>query len=194
MISMLHSCDAGEYSVLTGYCPPYMSEDAYDAHSETYFMDGPPIVNNQNRFNKDGMPAWEGRNLEKHEDKLIRPYETMLASGHFAFSHGHLLKVAGHDGSFENLFAWEELWMAYMYWKKGYTLYSPHQTVIWHTYERDYRPVQYTDAQTEFGDEEAEKWVNDYFRDARRMREKIFGDAEFRHYMYFRWGVDLLGR
>ena len=51
----------------------------------------------------------------------------MLASGHFTFSYGHILKVAGHDGSFENLFSWEELWMAYMYWKKGYTLYSPNK-------------------------------------------------------------------
>ena len=26
------------------------------------------------------------------------------------------------------------------------------------------------------------------------MREKVIGDAEFRHYMNVRWGVDLLGR
>ena len=58
------------------------------------------------------------------------PFDTMLASGHFTFSHGHLLKVAGHDPSFANLFSWEELWMAYTYWKKGFTLYSPNDKDI----------------------------------------------------------------
>ena len=73
------------------------------------------------------MPAWSGRTFERNADKFVKPYETMLASGHFTFSYGHILKVAGHDGSFENLFSWEEIWMAYMYWKKGYTLYSPNK-------------------------------------------------------------------
>ena len=76
-------------------------------------------------WREDGMPAWKGRNIEKNSNKMIRPYETVLASGHFTFSHGHLLRVAGHDGSFTNLFSWEEIWMTYMYWKKGYTLYAP---------------------------------------------------------------------
>ena len=73
------------------------------------------------------MPAWSGRTFERNADKFVRPYLTMLASGHFTFSYGHILKAAPHDGAFENLFSWEEIWMSYMYWKKGYTLYSPHK-------------------------------------------------------------------
>ena len=94
----------------------------------------------QYEFRKDGMPAWKGRSIEKNSDKLIRPFETPLASGHFCFSHGHLLENAGHDGKFENNFAWEELWMAYSYWKAGYTLYSPNEVVMYHNYDPKYRP------------------------------------------------------
>ena len=89
---------------------------------------------------EDGMPAWKGRPVERNEDKLIRPFESPLASGHYCFSHGHLLENAGHDGSFENNFSWEEIWMAYIYWKKGYTVYAPNETIIWHNYNRSYRP------------------------------------------------------
>ena len=99
----------------------------------------------QDEWREDGMPAWSGRNLEKNSNKMIRPYETVLASGHFTFSHGHLIRVAGHDGSFENLFSWEEIWMSYMYWKKGYTLYAPNHNVVYHYFDRTYRPLQFND-------------------------------------------------
>ena len=41
LVEMLHSCDAGEYSVITGYCRPYISTDPKNGYSETYFVDGP---------------------------------------------------------------------------------------------------------------------------------------------------------
>ena len=84
----------------------------------------------------------------------------MLASGHFTFSKGHILKVAGHDGSFENLFSWEEIWMAYMYWKKGYTLYSPNKNIVFHYYDRSYRPNQYIDHTEKAEDGGIEFWTS----------------------------------
>ena len=71
------------------------------------------------------MPLWSARGIETNAEKLSRPFETVLASKHFTFSHGNLVKVASHDPSFENLPSWEELWMTYAYWKKGFTLYAP---------------------------------------------------------------------
>ena len=59
----------------------------------------------------------------------------MLALSYFTFSHGNLVKVASHDPSLENLFAWEDLWMTYTYWKKGFTLYTPTENFIWHKYD-----------------------------------------------------------
>ena len=52
----------------------------------------------------DGMPAWKGRPIEKNWDKITRPFESPLASGHYSFSRGHLIENAGHDGAFENNF------------------------------------------------------------------------------------------
>ena len=140
MINMLHSCDAGEKSVLTVYARPYGQADAKDGYSEDIFAEGPPPAMSHYEVREDGMPAWKGRSIEKNAHKLIKPWETPLASGHYCFSHGHLLENAGHDGSFENNFSWEEIWMAYAYWKAGYTLYAPNEVLIYHNYDRNYRP------------------------------------------------------
>ena len=141
---------------------------------------------------EDGMPAWKGRSVEKNAHKLTKPWETPLASGHYCFSHGHLLENAGHDGSFENNFSWEEIWMAYAYWKAGYTLYAPNENIVYHYYDRTIRPLQYVDKETEAKDGGKDFWAS-YVANGKRMREKIIGDAKFRRYMDVRWGVDLLG-
>ena len=137
------------------------------------------------------MPAWEGRGIEKNADKLTRPFESPLASGHFVFSHGHLLENAGHEDNEKN-FSWEELMMSYMYWKKGYTIYAPSETLIYHNYDRDYRPQFDKDKQ------EILQWNphlrskdGTYFKNSKSMRQKIFYDPEFRKYMNEKWGVDL---
>ena len=73
-----------------------------------FFVDGPIIAMSQYDTYTDGRPAFEGRGIEKNADKLIRPFESPLASGHFVFSHGHLLENAGHEDNDEN-FSWEEM-------------------------------------------------------------------------------------
>ena len=35
-IKQLHSCDAGEYSVITAYAPGYTPNDFYDDNSQSY--------------------------------------------------------------------------------------------------------------------------------------------------------------
>ena len=81
------------------------------------------------------MPLWSARDIEINANKFFRPFETVLASGHFIFSHGHLAKVARHDASLVNLFEWEELWMTYTYWKKGFTLYVPTMNIVYYNYD-----------------------------------------------------------
>ena len=84
----------------------------------------------------------------------------MLASGHFVFSHGHLLKAAPHDVSMTNV-AWEELWMTYAYWKTGYTLYSPVKPSVYHLYDIEYKHKLHEDKNAESGGEgHLEFWVN----------------------------------
>ena len=42
--------------------------------------------------------------------------------------------------------------MAYMYWKKGYTLYIPVMNVVYHLYDKEYRPDQLKDMEEEAED------------------------------------------
>ena len=81
------------------------------------------------------MPLWSAREIEINANKLSRPFETMHASNHFIFSHGHLAKVARHDSSLKNVYEWEELWMTYTYWKKGFTLYAPIKNMVYYNYD-----------------------------------------------------------
>ena len=69
-----------------------------------HYEPGPPVSMSWYDIRKDGMPAWKGRPIERNSDKLIRPFESPIASGHNCFSRGHLITNAGHDGSYENNF------------------------------------------------------------------------------------------
>ena len=132
--------------------------------------------------------------MERNADKLTKPFESPLPSGHFCFSHGHLLTNAGHDESLENNFSWEEIWMSYMYWKKGYTLYAPNEVLIWHNYNRSYRPQFDTDKGKILQHSKTARHGDVFFKNSKDIRHQIFKDAEFREYMDEKWGVDLLGR
>ena len=158
--------------------------------SASYFADGPPLVFAQERWNEDGMPNGYGRNIDKNADKLTRPFETMYASGHFAFSHGDLLQVAGHGGEHDTVFAWEELWMTHAYWTAGYTLYAPSETFLFHGGENSEGPDRYSTAEPAVIED---PW-NTYEHNGKRMRDLIIGDGPYIDYMDARWGVDLLGR
>ena len=41
LVNQLHSCDAGEKSVLTSTTRPYMTQDPGETDAQTYFVDGP---------------------------------------------------------------------------------------------------------------------------------------------------------
>ena len=41
LVKQLHSCDAGEKSVLTGVQRPYLTENPGEVNAKTYFVDGP---------------------------------------------------------------------------------------------------------------------------------------------------------
>ena len=120
--------------MLTGYLPKYANDNPNDPYSDTAFHDKPAAQFSHSNWSEDGMPVFSARPIEMNGDKLSRPFETALASAHFTFSHGHLVKVASHDPALENLFAWEELWMAYTYWKEGFTLYVPNISVVYYNY------------------------------------------------------------
>ena len=98
-IKQLHSCDAGEYSVLTAYAPIYTPDNFLDENSPNY-LDPEEFHYNAiflYTFIDSGWFAKQPGRLQKNFDKLTRPYGSFSFSGHFSFSHGHFLLNSGYD-------------------------------------------------------------------------------------------------
>ena len=86
------------------------------------------------------MPVHGVRGLDRNADKMVRPFESSGFSAHCAFSHGHYIKNAGYSGEVDNIFSWEEPLQGYLSWKAGYTLYAMHEQVVFHLWDRSFRP------------------------------------------------------
>ena len=97
LIKMLHDCDAGEYAMLTAYAQGFGQLDMTDGYSEVGLPDVPIFAMRWYQIWPDSaMPVCGGRTMEKHTEKLTKPFPTTCFSGHLSFSRGHLLKNAGY--------------------------------------------------------------------------------------------------
>ena len=90
--------------------------------------------------------------------------------------------------------------MAYKAWKAGYTLYAPNKNVIWHLWDRTYRPKFYDDAR-KFSEEKQKELAGnkqlfsfDNKVQGEIIRKIMYADKEYRNHMDQKWGIDLLGR
>ena len=81
-----------------------------------------------------------GQMIDQNQGLLEKPIESGHYSGNFCFSYGHLILNAGYSKEFDNIFNWEEPYQTYLAWKAGYTLYAPNQLILWHQWDRTYRP------------------------------------------------------
>ena len=91
-IKLLHSCDAGEHSVLTSYVDAYHLHDPKDPNSEVYYDNEGFKVNFVNDFNRFKLLYLaQASSIEKNRDKLTMPFRTHAFSAHFVFSHGHFV-------------------------------------------------------------------------------------------------------
>ena len=106
-IKMLHSCDAGEYSVLTSY-PAGFYERVGDDGSVVEMFDFGTLVRRWWRRSESGMALCGCAEIEQNEDWLVKPFETGCLGGGFVFSHGHYILNAGYSKEFSNVFEWEE--------------------------------------------------------------------------------------
>ena len=91
---MLHSCDAGEYSVITTYPAGFKVSNPSDGWSQPIV----DIVKFAMRWYDftDTMPIHGGRAIEYNSDEFTKPYESPVISGNFMFSYGHLIPNAGY--------------------------------------------------------------------------------------------------
>jgi hypothetical protein len=83
----------------------------------------------------DGSNFWAGNGKGFHE--LTSAIPCRFFSAHFAFSIGDMVREVPHDPNY--YFHGEEISIAMRSFTHGYDLFSPHRTVIWHEYTREYR-------------------------------------------------------
>ena len=91
---MLHSCDAGQYSVMTGYQALFRVVDPMNGFSM-------PLVDDVKMAMRwydytDTMPIHGGRLINYNPDMFEKPYESPVFSANFVFSYGHLIPNAGY--------------------------------------------------------------------------------------------------
>lgn len=90
----------------------------------------------------DGLPRFKSRPIAaKHSSKLTKPFECLFYAAGFNFSYGKAIPECGYTDEVDNLFFGEELLQMQKLWKQGYKLYSPNSTLIYHLWERQYRPT-----------------------------------------------------
>ena len=94
MIKMLHSCDAGEKSVLTVYPAGFTLENPMDGFSNAGIDVG--LLAMRWYSYTDTLPVHGGTSIDYNRDKFEKPYESPVISGNFMFSYGHLIPVAGY--------------------------------------------------------------------------------------------------
>ena len=77
-IQMLHSSDAGEYSVLSSYAPGYSHDDYSDINSILNLMS--PIISGirVNGFTDEhsGIIEYRSFSVSRNEDKITKPFES----------------------------------------------------------------------------------------------------------------------
>ena len=99
MIKMLHSCDAGEYSILSNYPLGFGMADLEDGYSDFVFQDDPVNAMSFFSFRKDTkLMVIGGRTLDFNY--LKRPFEVAIMAAGYNFSHGHLIKNAPFSSEF----------------------------------------------------------------------------------------------
>ena len=83
--------------------------------------------------------------LRDNTDKLIRPYETQSIGAGYMFAFGNMVNDCPYEAEFENVFNWEEVHLHLRCRSKGYNLYAPHKNLVFHNWDRTYRPLFFGD-------------------------------------------------
>ena len=103
-IKMLHSCDAGEYSVLTTYCP---NLDVIDYGDDYSSADLPVYTLSIQYMYGVAWKYFEWFKAFTTTNEILfplRPFEVSHFSGHFAFSYGHYILNAGYSSPLSYVF------------------------------------------------------------------------------------------
>lgn len=76
---------------------------------------------------------------------LEEPCHTFFWSAHFSFSSSDVVREVPYDPQLQMLFYGEEILMTLRLFTNGWDLFAPSRGLVYHLWERDYRPVYMAD-------------------------------------------------
>lgn len=71
--------------------------------------------------------------------ELNEPVKSYFWAAGFSFSRGNIVHDVPYDSNLEYLFFGEEILMTVRLFTNGYKIYAPHQVLIYHLWNRNYR-------------------------------------------------------
>lgn len=87
--------------------------------------------------------------LIRPKDRRYFPYTSKAWAACFSFSKGNIVKDAPYDPTFEHLFFGEELDITLKLFTRGYYFFSPHISVFYTYFKRNYRRTYWQDIPAE---------------------------------------------
>jgi [Skp1-protein]-hydroxyproline N-acetylglucosaminyltransferase len=90
------------------------------------------------QFDSDGMLRLVARILKAHTKK---PLSSSFWAAGFAFSRADVIEEVPYDPTLNFLFFGEEMIMSARLWTNGWNFFAPTETIVYHLWSRDYRPV-----------------------------------------------------
>jgi [Skp1-protein]-hydroxyproline N-acetylglucosaminyltransferase len=128
-----------EPAVLTQYPPEYDIDNQtipLDKIRSGLYIQGFGIKDRFTRIQSDIIDIKDRRNF---------PYTSKAWSACFSFSKGSIVKDGHYDISFEHLFFGEELDITLKLYTRGYNFFSPHISVFYTYFKRNYRRTYWQD-------------------------------------------------
>ncbi len=130
-----------EPAVLTQYPPEYnknkiLDEIDPDIIRSGLYIQGFGLKDRFTRIQSDIINLKDRRNF---------PYTSKAWSACFSFSKGSIVKDAPYDPTFEHLFFGEELDITLKLYTRGYYFFSPHISVFYTYFKRNYRRTYWQD-------------------------------------------------
>jgi [Skp1-protein]-hydroxyproline N-acetylglucosaminyltransferase len=106
-----------------------------------------PLVMCFKEFSKvDSLPRFSSKVIKK-ADSLGKPFHSLFWAAGFSFSYGSIIKDCPYSDEIDDVFFGEEIYIMLKFFQKGYELYSPPKTVVYHLWERAYRKTYKDDSQ-----------------------------------------------
>lgn len=129
-----------EPAVLTQYPPEYDTTNDYllDKIRSGLYVQGFGIKDRFTRIQSDAVKS----NLKNRRNF---PYTSKAWGACFSFSKGAIMKDAPYDPNFKHLFFGEELDITLKLYTRGYYFFSPHITVFYTYFKRNYRRTYWDD-------------------------------------------------